>query len=137
MGCHFLLQGIFPTQESNWHLLRLLHCRRILYPLSHQEAVSSPPFNCPHQKYCLVLAMQITQREFCDAGHLTRNYASLTLGEWFLFASFSVSRKKWPLRSLTKSKFLCRDVKKQEWTSDTVQPMCFSKKSKPWGPVVD
>ena len=27
-GCHFLLQGIFPTQGSNWHLL---HCRRILY----------------------------------------------------------------------------------------------------------
>ena len=32
VGCHALLQGIFPTQGSN---LRLLHCRRILYPLSH------------------------------------------------------------------------------------------------------
>ena len=29
----FLLQGIFPTQGSN---LGLLHCRRILYYLSHQ-----------------------------------------------------------------------------------------------------
>ena len=28
VGCHFLLQRIFPTQESNPHLL---HCRRILY----------------------------------------------------------------------------------------------------------
>ena len=28
MGCHFLLQGIFLTQESNPHLL---HCRQILY----------------------------------------------------------------------------------------------------------
>ena len=28
-----LLQGIFPTQESNWGLL---HCRRILYQLSYQ-----------------------------------------------------------------------------------------------------
>ena len=28
-----LLQGIFPTQESNWGLLR---CRRILYQLSYQ-----------------------------------------------------------------------------------------------------
>ena len=27
-GCHFLLQGIFPTQRSNLHLL---HCRQILY----------------------------------------------------------------------------------------------------------
>ena len=28
VGCHFLLQGIFPTQQSN---LGLLHCRQILY----------------------------------------------------------------------------------------------------------
>ena len=36
MGCHFLLQGIFSTQESNLHLLCLLHCKRILYQLSHR-----------------------------------------------------------------------------------------------------
>ena len=30
-----LLQGIFPTQESNQGLL---HCRQILYQLSHQES---------------------------------------------------------------------------------------------------
>ena len=30
-GCHFLFQGIFPTQGSNLHLLYLLHCRWILY----------------------------------------------------------------------------------------------------------
>ena len=29
MGCHFLLQGIFPTQGSN---LGLLHCRQRLLP---------------------------------------------------------------------------------------------------------
>ena len=29
VGCHFLLQGIFPTQGSN---LGLLHCRQTLYP---------------------------------------------------------------------------------------------------------
>ena len=34
MGCHFLLQGIFLTQGSN---LGLLHCRQMLYCLSHQE----------------------------------------------------------------------------------------------------
>ena len=33
MGFHSLLQGIFPTQGSN---LGLLHCRQILYHLSHQ-----------------------------------------------------------------------------------------------------
>jgi len=35
MGCHALLQGILLTQESNPCLLCLLHCRQILYPLSH------------------------------------------------------------------------------------------------------
>ena len=32
--CHFLLQGIFPTQGSNLRLLCLLHCRWVLYCLS-------------------------------------------------------------------------------------------------------
>ena len=36
----FLLQGIFPTQESNWGVL---HCRRILYQLSYQ---GSPIYKC-------------------------------------------------------------------------------------------
>ena len=31
VGCHALLQGIFPTRESNLRLLSLLHCRQILY----------------------------------------------------------------------------------------------------------
>ena len=31
VGCHFLLQGILPTQGSNLHLLHLLHCRQIFY----------------------------------------------------------------------------------------------------------
>ena len=33
VGSHSLLQGIFPTQGSN---LSLLHCKQILYHLSHQ-----------------------------------------------------------------------------------------------------
>ena len=36
VGCGFLLQGIFLTQRSNPCLLKLLHCRKILYPLNHQ-----------------------------------------------------------------------------------------------------
>ena len=35
VGCHFLLHGIFPTQESNQNLL---HCRQILYHLSHLDS---------------------------------------------------------------------------------------------------
>ena len=37
VDCHVLLQGIFPTQGSD---PSLLHCRQILYHLSHQ---GSPP----------------------------------------------------------------------------------------------
>ena len=39
VGCHFLLQRIFPTQGSNLCLLQLLHCRQSLY----QEATGKPP----------------------------------------------------------------------------------------------
>ena len=39
VGCHFLLQGIFPTQGSN---PGLPHCRWILYHLSHQGSLCFP-----------------------------------------------------------------------------------------------
>ena len=44
MGCHSLLQGIFPTQGLN---LGLLHCRQILYCLSH---LGSPRLGSPKSK---------------------------------------------------------------------------------------
>ena len=36
MGCHFPLQGIFPTQGLN---LGLQHCRQMLYRLSHEGSL--------------------------------------------------------------------------------------------------
>ena len=39
VGCHSLLQGIFPTQGSN------PDCRQILYCLSHQGSLSLFIFN--------------------------------------------------------------------------------------------
>ena len=36
---HSLLQGILPTQGSNPRLRQLLHCRWILYLLSHQGSL--------------------------------------------------------------------------------------------------
>ena len=55
MGCHFLLQGIFPTQGLN---PGLLHCRQILYQLSckgnpskSQKATQSEPTNIPRDSY--------------------------------------------------------------------------------------
>ena len=38
VGCHFLFQGIFPTQGSN---PSLLHCRQILYRLSYKGGIFS------------------------------------------------------------------------------------------------
>ena len=35
IGCHFLFQGIFPTQGSNPHLLSLLHWQVDSLPLSY------------------------------------------------------------------------------------------------------
>ena len=37
MGCHFLLQGTFPTQGWNSHPLCLLHSQADSLPLSHLE----------------------------------------------------------------------------------------------------
>ena len=60
MGCHALLQGIFPTQGSN---PGLLHCRRILYHLSQQgspllaKRPSQRSSNHPwvHRQFCSLL----------------------------------------------------------------------------------
>ena len=41
VGCHFLLQGIFPTQILNLSLWWLLGTRWVLYPVSHQRSPKS------------------------------------------------------------------------------------------------
>ena len=58
VGSHFLCQQIFPTHGSNLCLLCFLHCRWILYFLSHQ---GSPVINLNHEhnsfaKFCSLLA---------------------------------------------------------------------------------
>ena len=41
MGCHFLLQGIFPTQRLNLGLLRLLHWQVDSLPPGKPESYST------------------------------------------------------------------------------------------------
>ena len=48
LGCHFLLQGIFPTQGSN---PGLLHCRQTLYRLSHQGSQRKYLFLCQRKRW--------------------------------------------------------------------------------------
>ena len=54
VGCHALLQGIFPTQGSN---LGLLHCRQILYHLSHQGS----PDVCNHTYEFIHVQMHVNR----------------------------------------------------------------------------
>ena len=48
VGCHFFLQGIFPTQGLNPLLLRLWHCQVDSLPLYH---LGSPLYSINLNKY--------------------------------------------------------------------------------------
>ena len=52
VGCHSFLQGIFPTQGSN---LGHLHCRWILYHLSHQGSLPKELSKVPSNQGGLAL----------------------------------------------------------------------------------
>ena len=51
VDCHFLLQGIFPTQVSNPCLLHLLPCRWILYHWATREAPSAKTISTHSLRY--------------------------------------------------------------------------------------
>ena len=59
VGCHFLLQGIVLSQGSN---SGLLHCRQILYHLSHEG--TPPPQNQENmkKKYSTLLVRKIQMK---------------------------------------------------------------------------
>ena len=46
VGCHFLLQGIFPIQGSNQGLL---HCRQMLHHLNYQGSLRVGDYSGPTQ----------------------------------------------------------------------------------------
>ena len=76
LGCHFLLQRIFPTQGSN---LNLLHCRQILYRLNHQRS--------PAYMYMRVYTQK--RRDFSTGWQTLR-------GEWlWVLGTYDSSFKKW------------------------------------------
>ena len=62
MGCHFLLQGVFPTQESN---LSLLHCSQTLYQLSYKGIPKS--LRWISFIYCVLFCM-LKWEAFWEAG---------------------------------------------------------------------
>ena len=74
VGCHALLQGIFPTQGSN---PGLPHCRHILYHLSQHR---SPFIPCQSKQVI---------KPFCDSVSPSRMFKDL-LKEWFQFSLLSL-----------------------------------------------
>ena len=65
VGCHFLLQGIFPTQELNPNLL---HWQADFLPLSHQAS----PWFCIHLRFKVWSLDQIPQ--YSSPGNLLNSH---------------------------------------------------------------
>ena len=64
VGPHFLLQGIFPTQRSNLHLLCLLQADSL--PLSHLEAPSKKELNTNGSSFMQPMSSLIYILKFMD-----------------------------------------------------------------------
>jgi len=65
VGCHFLLQGILQTQESN---PGLPHCRQMVYRLSHKEVLSHMREKKKNQNTKPSGSMKKAQRKGVDTG---------------------------------------------------------------------
>ena len=85
MDSHSILQRIFPTQGSN----PVLHCRQILYCLSH---LGSPLYRTlprvtagSHSNMPLALRAGLVPETFCDGPFVWSSYAQSWLGETELF----------------------------------------------------
>ena len=77
VGCHFILQGIFLTQESN---PGLLHCKQILYHLSHQGSPCIwPSGGGLGPESCLILA---TPMDCSPSGSSVREIFQARILEW-------------------------------------------------------
>ena len=85
MDSYSILQGIFPTQWLN----PVLHCRQILYCLSH---LGSPLYRTlprvtagSHSNMPLALRAGLVPETFCDGPFVWSSYAQSWLGETELF----------------------------------------------------
>ena len=70
VGCYSLLQGIFPTQGSK---PGLLHCRHILYCLSHQESPICIIYRFYNRKRKSIITYSETKFNTVQLGSLKKN----------------------------------------------------------------
>ena len=83
VGCHFLLQGVFPTQGWNPQLLCLRHCRQIPWPLSHQ---GSPVMVCTGGSVIHWFEFERSVREWIEFKRMDA-HLEVQLGQWHLMMS--------------------------------------------------
>ena len=77
VGCHFLLQGIFPTQGSNPHFLSLLHWQADSLP---SEVSGKPKFGEFTLKNSTVLCYSISHVQFFAIPWTVAHQAHLSMG---------------------------------------------------------
>ena len=82
VGCHALLQGVFPTQGLNSCLLRLLHWQADSLPLHH---LGSPP-SCFRQNHTHTQTHThtLTHRHTCTHTHTHTPITQMTRGKKIL-----------------------------------------------------
>ena len=93
VGCHALLQGIFPTQRSNLHLLWLLHCSRFLL-LRHQ---GSPHLCLPVFQRIWFRIQMNSQMKRCIQQNLGGSQGQEYLTPWGFWMCHSPSMRIWSL----------------------------------------
>ena len=79
--CHFLLQGIFPSQGSN---PGFPHCRQMLYPLSHQGSQSANWYSY-YSYNCILIAFQILWHYSIEEGRVYALFPWTWVGLWLLW----------------------------------------------------
>ena len=113
--CHALLQGFFLTQGSSLCLLCLLHCRQVLYPLSH---LGSP--------YLLVKSWKLLQSETRQGCPLLPHFSQHNIG---IFGQDNQAKKKKEKQGRKGSQIRKREVKLFLFVDDIILYMENAKDS--------
>ena len=88
VGCHFLLQGIFPTQESNPHLLCILYWQASSLPLG------PPGMSLPKNISCSVVSNIWNPMDYNPPGSSVHGVLQARTLEWVAVPFFRGS--SWP-----------------------------------------